>query len=602
MNGSSAIRSYATDRQPDSKTDQAKQLVHDALVAEAEGDRATGEADLKQALTLDPNSKEAHWHLGELQKGDRWMSPVEIERETAEGGKMTEYRKVRDRTEASVDDQLKVARWCDKNGLDDEEKAHARLALQLDPNQEEAMRRLGMIKFHGQIIPKAQYEEAKATFHQELVDSKEWSDRLWKLRHQFERDPSTRGKVLSQIGEIKDFKAVPAIEKVLGVADQQLVLAAVDCLSEMKDLKATQSLIRFAVFADPESARHAAAMELKKRSPFSFVPTLISEMQAPIVAQYLNCGLDGNVAVSRFAMLQERPDGYDLSVNNEQIQYAAADNSMRSIRYAARGLMASEEPALTSQVAQTNRVNAERNKRIAAVLRDVTGQKFGDEPNEWWDWWYDQNDYYQPPEKPVNATSYDYTYYRVALSAPPDPKPMGMSVGMGSGSSTFVYAPRPSAPAPARTRCECFVAGTPVWTTTGRMPIEQVRPGELVLSQSTQTGELAYKPVLATAMRPAGSVFETHVGGYVIKSTRGHPFWVDGTGWQMAKELKVGQRLHAIDGAVVIDDVREVEPADCFNLVVADFNAYFVGDAKLLVHDNTLRGPTTAIVPGLLAE
>src|SRR5262249_37017612 len=138
-------------------------------------------------------------HLGELQKSDRWVTPTEIERETAEAGKMTEYRKLRDRGDATVDGQLKVARWCDKNGLDDEEKAHARLALQLDPTQEEAMRRLGMVKFHGQIIPKAQYEEAKATFHQELVDSKEWSDRLWKLRHQFERDPSSHGKVLSQI-------------------------------------------------------------------------------------------------------------------------------------------------------------------------------------------------------------------------------------------------------------------------------------------------------------------------------------------------------------------------------------------------------------------
>ena len=30
----------------------------------------------------------------------------------------------------------------------------------------------------------------------------------------------------------------------------------------------------------------------------------------------------------------------------------------------------------------------------------------------------------------------------------------------------------------------------------------------------------------------------------------------------------------------------------CFNLIVADFNTYFVGDAKVLVHDNMLRALT----------
>ena len=35
------------------------------------------------------------------------------------------------------------------------------------------------------------------------------------------------------------------------------------------------------------------------------------------------------------------------------------------------------------------------------------------------------------------------------------------------------------------------------------------------------------------------------------------------------------------------------------NLVVADFHTYFVTDAKILTHDNTIREPTAALVPGL---
>jgi hypothetical protein len=34
--------------------------------------------------------------------------------------------------------------------------------------------------------------------------------------------------------------------------------------------------------------------------------------------------------------------------------------------------------------------------------------------------------------------------------------------------------------------------------------------------------------------------------------------------------------------------------------VVADFHTYFVGEAKILSHDNTIRQPTNAVVPGLV--
>ena len=41
--------------------------------------------------------------------------------------------------------------------------------------------------------------------------------------------------------------------------------------------------------------------------------------------------------------------------------------------------------------------------------------------------------------------------------------------------------------------------------------------------------------------------------------------------------------------------------AEAYNLVVADFNTYFVGETGILVHDNTPRLPTRATVPGLAA-
>ena len=87
----------------------------------------------------------------------------------------------------------------------------------------------------------------------------------------------------------------------------------------------------------------------------------------------------------------------------------------------------------------------------------------------------------------------------------------------------------------------------------------------------------------------------------MLVTTLGHPFWVNGAGWKMAKELKPGQRLHTLSGAAEIKGTEDLpNPDRAYNLVVADFNSYFVGPANALVHDNLYRQSTTAKVPGLL--
>ena len=47
---------------------------------------------------------------------------------------------------------------------------------------------------------------------------------------------------------------------------------------------------------------------------------------------------------------------------------------------------------------------------------------------------------------------------------------------------------------------------------------------------------------------------------------------------------------------------EEPRPEQTYNLVVADFNTYFVGPEKILTHDVTERRPTRSIVPGLPRE
>ena len=124
-------------------------------------------------------------------------------------------------------------------------------------------------------------------------------------------------------------------------------------------------------------------------------------------------------------------------------------------------------------------------------------------------------------------------------------------------------------------------------------------------SQDVETGELAFKPVLGTTVRNPRPRIRVSLGGESITATPSHPFWVLGQGWKLAKQLAVGDRLHTPFGAVTIDQLEKLPPAPLplglsFNLIVADFNTYFVGDHGILVHDNMPRAPTAALLPGLL--
>jgi hypothetical protein len=221
------------------------------------------------------------------------------------------------------------------------------------------------------------------------------------------------------------------------------------------------------------------------------------------------------------------------------------------------------------------------NELIYPTLIVTTGQELGTDPRDWWNWWDEHNEYYVDGPRPVHEYSYyDYDSYFYGRPEweiePPPPPPPG--------------------------RRSCFAKGTLVWTKTGRRPIESIRLGELVLSQSVDTGELSYKPVIGATVRPPSEMRKLAVGKEQIATTLGHPFWVAGAGWRMAKELGEGDVLHGVKVPARITEFEPAETAVAFNLVVADFSTYFVGESGVLVHDNTPTRPTAAIVPGVSAR
>jgi tetratricopeptide (TPR) repeat protein len=206
--------------------------------------------------------------------------------------------------------------------------------------------------------------------------------------------------------------------------------------------------------------------------------------------------------------------------------------------------------------ATNGRINA-FNERTLPVLRAITGQHLGPEPEKWKGWWTDQLGYVYQSNIPATKPTY----------------------------SDFVGV------VGAFTHSACFAAGTLVQTVDGPRPIESVRVGDRVLSQGTSTGALAFQPVVAAHRNPSNPTLRIAIADDTIVATGIHRFWKAGTGWTMARELKPGDRLRKVGGTVAIGSISADQVQPVFNLDVAENRDFFVGTGGLLVHDYSFVQP-----------
>jgi hypothetical protein len=122
-----------------------------------------------------------------------------------------------------------------------------------------------------------------------------------------------------------------------------------------------------------------------------------------------------------------------------------------------------------------------------------------------------------------------------------------------------------------------------------------------VLAQSTKTGALAYRPIVAVHHNPPSRTFRVAIGGETVVSSEFHRFWKAGQGWVMARDLKVGDPIRTLDGPAAVTAIERGEVVPVYNLDVAEEGDFFVGRGGVLVHDNTLpdlrEKPFDAVAP-----
>ncbi|MEO1526532.1 MAG: polymorphic toxin-type HINT domain-containing protein [Planctomycetota bacterium] len=555
----------------------ASLLVKLAMHAEVGGESAMRQKLLTRAISKDPNDASARWQAGFVRQAGRWLPIDEAESLNAANPSIDEYNAIRDRVPDTLDANVSLARWCRKKQLTDRERLHWQRVIQLDPSHREARLRLHLREFRGQLMTSDEIKDWKLAAARYEVAERRWDPKINRLHREMRAARLKKeSEAWEQLASINDPDAVPSLEKLARRTTPVIQLHVIDTMAQIQSELAADALVRLSIDLDDDMCRARAAEALRDHSWYSFVPQYLSALESAIEYDWV-LSTYGDFISSHLRLRQERADDVInvMHSRNSSITMLGTPNRRDVQTY--RVLVAREvrrqkmELGTTMQrVDENNQRTQRRNKRVFAALRNATGQEIDSLPHLWWDWWKQHNEYEVADTKKERLVTLTENRQESIPALPPPP-----------GAAH-----------------ECFPAGTPVRTETGVLPIETLRRGDRVLSQNVTTGELSYKLVLETTKRKPSPSIRVRCPVQTITSTLGHPFWVIGKGWIMAKRLQPGDRLHSPRGSLTVSAVEPVEDTEAFNLVVAENNNYFVGEVGVLVHDNEMPAATFAPIPG----
>jgi hypothetical protein len=569
------------------RTRVAEGLTAEALHREIYGQQAERDRLLERAAAQAPDFAPAKWHRGLVQHRNQWIKAEELPNRLNSESRITDYRHVRDRYPATVEGQLELANWCAQRGLQDREQAHLTQVITLSPDHAEARRRLGYTRVGLDWVLGDEAREAAEETKQDQATLARWSPTIAEIRNLLhDRGQFKRQKAVERLMAIADPAAAGAIEAGLWNDMEAVAQTMIQALGAMTGHEASLLLARQAVVSPFAAVRDAAAKQLRARDLDSYAPALLSLMYTPATSQMTVFQTRDGRLFHRYVVQREgQNEQQSLVLDTFYRRVSLPGGDAQDTLGTALGQVQEANLNRELGVVQNNLRTMALNDRISAALNLATEQSLPANPEDWWQWWNETNEVYTEgtkPEKTMQLTN------EVALV---DRAP---SISDLPSSSMDAYTPPPPM------RMDCLAAGTLVWTDSGPAAIEAIRVGDLVLAQDPESGELAYKPVLRTTVRPLGRLIRVELATReVLETSGGHLFWVAGEGWKKARELPSGCELHGFGGTTRVSATDTSSEQETYNLIVADFHSYFAGEARVLCHDNTVRRPTNAVVPGL---
>ena len=584
--GSTALADEKKDEN-DQQT-QIRRLIDEAKYHEIYGRQTMRDRVLKKAEALaggDHASVQAM--KGRVNDGVNWKTPNEIAKQTLADETHQRYLILRKTTADNLQGQTQLATWCQRNGLPNQFRAHLNRALWHAPNNTQIRVLLGHRQIEGRwVTPQQMSEEVmQLVVTQKRFDA--WREEVLTIRKELDQPSSKRRETaIKKIRKINDASSIPALEVALANYDSDVCKEVIRKLAQFKETESSLALTRLALDSPWFSCRQMATKALAKRDRYQFVPTLLSQMVSPVISRVAVIpGARGQV-LYRHIYLQRRMDADVVKQYDTVYQRISSGltNGSDSLRQTMRDIRRNV-PTNERLKARENISVEQNNQRIAKVLTEVIGLRLGNDAESWWKWWNDYNEVYtslRPVEydrfvRQVEVYDRDLTLLNPISSAPGQTGPRLQSGGGG----------------------ECLVAGTVIGTDRGPVAVEQIQVGDRVLSQNVETGQLEYKIVIRPTVRPKTKTFDIRLSKETIRCSGGHPFWVAGQGWTKARDLKAGMPLSCAGGISMILETRPAQETELYNLVVEDNSNYFVGESRLLSHDNTIPKPTLRLVPGM---
>jgi hypothetical protein len=574
-------------------TPPVAQCVQGAIAAEVRADLGERQRLVEQALRVAPDFAPARWHAGQVRYGDQWLTIDAAVEKGAQDELLAQYRKLRSAYGNSPEGQLTLARWCQKHHLVAETAAHASQLLASRPNDPEVLKMLDLTWHKGQLITVTELAQRREQDEKSKEAMRHWRPLLGAIRGKIEsKSPGEHEQGMQELQAIHDPAAIEALIVVFK-SRPSLLCEAIRTIGQISGQEATDALLQQAILSKNDDVILAACDQLKNRSVYGYVPKLMAALSTPVQTKF-EVVRDTDGVHFRETVEREGEDATVAKTVDTEVGFLVPNPNLGNIigqTYAETFL---DTQVTAKATAKRNRKLLDFNDSIYRVLDKTVGKVAAHEPAAWWDWWHNYN-VMSIGKKPVYVDNY-YNPVDVAYVPymPADIPDIPVSIPLDRTSSVPPFAaPRP--------RCDgCFARGTKVWTSSGPMPIENVQIGDRVLSQSSLSGELAFKPVLDITLGHQPFIELTATDKETIVPTGGHTFWVSGAGWRLARELKMGDRLHTVSGWSEIQSIKPVEAGETHNLVVADFNTYFVGDARVLTHDITIPQMVTGGVPGEL--
>ncbi|APW59070.1 polymorphic toxin-type HINT domain-containing protein [Paludisphaera borealis] len=253
-----------------------------ALWCEAHGMPAEKATHLARAVLIDPSHAKARGLLGYVKHEGKWLRPEEVSRAVEDSPEsqalFREYLGRRTQARDKADDQYKLAKWCEEQGLAQQATAHYHRVLELDPGRDSAWKHLGFKKVSGQWVKPEIVAAQKAEREAQAKADKFWKPKLEKLKDALSgRDKAKKAKAEAEksLAAIVDPRAVPMVWAVFARGDERWQRVAVGVFSQIEGPVASRALAMTAVFSPVANTRSEASQMLTRRDPRDFARLLV---------------------------------------------------------------------------------------------------------------------------------------------------------------------------------------------------------------------------------------------------------------------------------------------------------------------------------------